>query len=322
MKNLSLFCFLIVGFIANAQNLVPNPSFEEYIDCPFSTAELENQVIDWVSWSESPDFFHVCSNDIDGFAGVPANAWGYQEPLTGDAYAGFFNFTDLVENGREYIATQLLQPVSIGETYFVVFHVSLNDGGSKEEFKCATNHIGLRFFKDPEYTMQLPLVPDNFAHVESLEIIDETEDWVSIQGTFIADDNYNWLCIGNFYSDENTEVLPLNNMGNCWSIYYIDNVCVASVTEDCDELLSIQYPSFQKSYNVYPNPVTDKIGIEDPEASISSLKVINLEGKCVLELNPSRKVLHQVNLSSFESGFYYLFIQTEISNTTIKIIKL
>jgi len=322
MKNLFFFCCVIASMTVFGQNLVPNPSFEEYIDCPFSTAELENQVVDWFSWSESPDFFHDCSNDLEGFAGVPDNAWGSQEPLTGLGYGGYFNFTDLVDNGREYLATQLIQQLVIGDTYFIVFHVSLNDGGSKEDFKCATNHIGLRFFKDPDFSMDQPLIPDNFAHVESLDIIEETEEWVAIQGTFTADDDYNWLCIGNFYSDENTEVLPLNNMGNCWSIYYVDNVCVASETQDCDELLNVQNPSFQKSHNVYPNPVIDKIEIEDSESLISSIKVINLEGKCVLELDPSRKALHQVDLSSLESGFYFLFIQTEISNSTIKILKL
>jgi len=235
------------------QNLVPNPSFEEYIDCPFSTAELENQVVDWFSWSESPDFFHDCSNDLEGFAGVPDNAWGSQEPLLGSAYAGVYNYVDNLENGREFIATQLISALEIGETYSVIFHISLFDGGPKLDFLCATNHMGLRFFKNPDFSMDQPLIPDNFAHIESLDIIEETEEWVAIQGTFTADDDYNWLCIGNFYSDENTEVLPLNNMGNCWSIYYVDNVCVASETQDCDELLNVQNPSFQKSHNVYPN---------------------------------------------------------------------
>src|SRR5690606_30479231 len=81
MKN---FCSIFLWFSSLTgvgQNLVPNPSFEEYLECPFSTVELQNQVIGWYSWNESPDFFYECSNDLAGLAGVPGNVFGYQYPI-------------------------------------------------------------------------------------------------------------------------------------------------------------------------------------------------------------------------------------------------
>src|SRR5690554_3602237 len=128
MKCKVLLTFLIfVATVVIGQNLVPNPSFEEYLECPFSTAELDNQVIDWYSWQMTPDFFHPCSDEMDGFVGVPENVWGYQWPITGEAYAALITYEDHNPGGREYIAAQLNDDLIPGQTYYLMFHVSRSE---------------------------------------------------------------------------------------------------------------------------------------------------------------------------------------------------
>ncbi len=96
---------------AFAQNLVPNPSFEEYEECPTEVGQVFNAT-GWYSALESPDYFNACSssNDVNTFAiDVPINHAGFQEPATGSAYIGLFSFF-IVDDYREYVQCQLLEP--------------------------------------------------------------------------------------------------------------------------------------------------------------------------------------------------------------------
>ena len=73
-----------------AQNLVPNPSFEEFTTCP-TTLGIGGplQCTPWFSYN-SADYFNVCG----GFnTGVPNNAFGFQEARTGVAYVGCLLYT-------------------------------------------------------------------------------------------------------------------------------------------------------------------------------------------------------------------------------------
>src|SRR5690606_25932355 len=76
MKCKVLLTFLIfISSLCNGQNLVPNPSFEEYLECPYSTAEFHSEVVDWYSFAVTRDYFHSCKNELSGNAGVLENAW-------------------------------------------------------------------------------------------------------------------------------------------------------------------------------------------------------------------------------------------------------
>lgn len=303
-----------------AQNLVPNPSFEEYLECPFSTAELDNQVLDWYSWNQTPDFFHECSNDLESIAGVPANAWGYQMPITGDGYAGVTSFMFIDPNIREYMAAPLLEPLISGESYYVAFHASLYDGGNKTDWVCGTNHIGLRFFKNPNYTSSQALQPDNFAHIDYAEILTDTVGWTRIDDTFTADDDYNWLAIGNFFTDENTTTQIMNETGLCWGMYYIENVCVAVNASDCDYLLSTNVQSIDSHVSLFPNPFYSILNVQSG-VSISRIEVFDAIGKMVFTHRTQGSSEVHLDLSILPKGIYMLKVFSNNSFSTHKIIK-
>jgi OOP family OmpA-OmpF porin len=310
MKNLLLFCCVIASMTVFGQNLVPNPSFEEYIDCPFSTTELENQVVDWYSWSESPDFFHVCSNDIDGFAGVPGNAWGWQNPVSGDAYAGFISYTHSDPDIREYMAVELATPLVIGEEYYIMFYTSMYDGGELSNGWCATNHIGLRFFENPNYDDDgNSFAPDNFVHLDYSEVLTDTATWTLVEGTFVADQAYDWLAIGNFFTGENTTIEILNPNDQCFGVYYIDNVCVSSNQNDCNELLNLKEHQ-TINFQIYPNPADQLLTIQNPKGAAYTYTLYNLNGSILFEQLQAQHSVKEVDLSSLAAGIYVLSIQS------------
>lgn len=323
-----LFAFVTLFFaysnIAFAQNLVQNPSFEEYVNCPQGTGELNTQVENWFSWNLSPDFFHMCNNSGLGTAGTPNNAWGIQEPITGSAYAGVYTYAEYQENEREYMATHLIEPLVAGETYYVMFHASMFDGAAKETRLCAINNIGLRFFQDPNYNnFNNPLLPDNFAHLNYEEILSDSENWTKIDGYFTADQAYDWLAIGNFFTDDQTDILILNDENNCSGIYYIENVCVGQSPEDCDYLLNAQNIERQEKVDVFPNPASDFITIQTQgKHIISKVSLIDASGRLIDSWNGSSNDQMNINVEKYKRGFYVLKVEfNEFISSTKLILK-
>jgi OmpA-OmpF porin, OOP family len=81
----------------NAQNLVPNPSFEQYDTCP----DLLNQIqyaIGWNNFGNTPDYYNACSQIMN----VPNTQGGYQLAYDGNAYCGVYTFAYGGVNYREY----------------------------------------------------------------------------------------------------------------------------------------------------------------------------------------------------------------------------
>ena len=72
----------------SAQNLVPNPNFETFEYCPSSISQIA-LAIPWITPTDAtPDYYHSCCDNLA--ADVPTNWGGYQQPLTGQAYAGCY----------------------------------------------------------------------------------------------------------------------------------------------------------------------------------------------------------------------------------------
>src|SRR5690606_31382855 len=88
---------LVQGIPCAGQNLVPNPSFEQYNACPngisslmydpgytsFPTAKYWGNALQ----QGSADYFNACAPK-NTYVSVPWNGFGYQTPRSGNAYAG------------------------------------------------------------------------------------------------------------------------------------------------------------------------------------------------------------------------------------------
>jgi len=92
-----------------AQNLVPNPGFEEYFQCPGSynpQGSDRNFAPGWVSPTlGTPDLFNRCSF---GNAGVPHNWAGVAHAHKGYGYSGIYVWINN-NNYREYLSAEDLE---------------------------------------------------------------------------------------------------------------------------------------------------------------------------------------------------------------------
>lgn len=224
---------MILLFNIKAQeNLVPNPSFERYSECP--GLSMITTALGWSSYRDSPDFFHSCATFNSS---VPNNAAGYQCPATGSGYSGIYTFrSDAIfpKNAREFLGIKLTKQLDSGQKYYISFKVSLADDATY-----ATNNIGVLFSRNffcgdtsdfCDTSEAAPLT--NYVHIYSKQIITDSVAWTTISGSFIADSTYEYIMIGNFFTDDSTDFVVFDTLGK-WSYYYVDDVCVSLDSTTC-----------------------------------------------------------------------------------------
>jgi hypothetical protein len=211
------------------QNLIGNFDFENHNQCPPNVAvgggSYMNFADGWETLYPSSDYFHVCGSNG---AAVPNCWYGYQMPYSGQAFAGFMAFQSAYPDSREGIITELLDTMQIGVTYYCSFKINYSGFASS-----ACNRIGMKFSTYPENyppISPIPYILPNYAHVYTDAVIDETEDWVHVQGSFVADSAYTFVGISNFFDNAHTTT---SGSGSGIMYYYIDDVCVSQHPEDC-----------------------------------------------------------------------------------------
>lgn len=307
MKNtlhLLIVCFFFAVSEGISQvNLVPNPSFEEYTECPSILGQIE--LTGWSSYRESPDYFNSCSN-VQGCS-VPINIAGYQNPATGNAYCGFQTF--FTSNLREYLGVQLISPLEIGKLYNLSFKIVRAHGGLMEA-RCATNKIGLKFSTTP-YDFDNPSPINNFAHLYSDEIITDTSNWTIISGTFVADLPYDYIMLGNFFDDNNTDTIIYES--TCRAFYFVDDVSVNKETSGAE----VSNTSMQ-SFSVFPIPAKEQIVIKS-DFYFSAIRIINSYGSVVKCVNIDNLNDIIIDISTFEKGVYYIELKISDELVTKKI---
>ncbi len=216
------FLAFVLGNTAVAQNLVRNPSFEEYYKCPGGSASFEQNVKDWTDIGGAI-YFNACAGYGYGL-GVPLNISGFQYAKTGKAYAGIrVYFDDITFDWRNYIENHLLQPLTRDSIYCVYFYASLIgikygaiqniDAYLSDTLVYSTLPIG------STSTLFLP------AQIKSDHIISDTLNWTLVSGLYKAKGGEQYITIGNFTSRKNTIKLP--NIPTLDVAYYIDDVNVS-----------------------------------------------------------------------------------------------
>ena len=222
-----------------APNLVYNPSFEEYRECPRKIDALGVlTIVD--AWFQptagSADYYNVCGSKD---CGVPKNKLGIQDAHWGNGFCGIYcSKTDY----REYLQTQLKEPLKAGEMYRVSFYVSLSEYSSGS---VAT--IGALFTQervgdtvrsvlmDKTVRQLAPGVHQTVASYFEPQVVNDyervltdTKGWTQVSGTFVAKGGERFMTIGNFYPASQSNVVDLDSLTYLLpgAYYYIDDVSV------------------------------------------------------------------------------------------------
>lgn len=238
--NLLLFTLVAFTPLLKAQNLVSNPSLETLINCPTEISEVQ-AAQNWTQTTNgTSDLFNVCANGNVSPAGyvigVPNNFNGSQNAFAGNSYAGFYTYVE-GNDYKEYVQSQLLQPLTVGQTYCFRFNISL---AGRSSF--ATNGIGALFTiddlsQDPNYGIisnffsTLPFTPQFL----STQIVTDSTNWVEIGGTFTATQPFQYVVIGCFLDSASIVAQPFTSNNPSFETpnmcyYYFDEIVVEQVT--------------------------------------------------------------------------------------------
>lgn len=292
-----------------AQNLVPNPSFEEYSSCPWEQSQI-HYATGWFSAGATPDYFNSCENEGWGLS-VPSSNFGYQYAHSGNAYADVTTFGIDVPNAREVITCKLSDVLTIGKKYFFSMQVSLMDNPTAN---CGTDNLGV-LFSTVSYAMDtidydnipVGVFPINFAHIYTNAIILDTTNWTEVSGSFIADSAYEYISIGNLFDDAHTTYQKINTSTSyCVARYFLDDVYVGT-----DSLVSIENRRKSDKLEIYPNPVigTSEIKITGIRNYPSILRIVSIGGATVYS-STLNHIDDTINLSGLRSGTYVICVET------------
>lgn len=293
------------------QNLVPNPSFEEYTNCPTAFGQA-TFATGWQSFRSSPDYFNSCANYASGLS-LPKNDPGYQIPANGNAYVGLIGFTSFSENDFEAIGIQLLNPLSIGVKYYVSMKVCL---ASKDPVWCnaASDHIGISFSKNV-FDVLNPKPLNNSAKVYSNIILNDTANWSTLSGDFIADSVYQYIILGNFFNTINTNTLALFSSSSYGSYYFIDDVKLSTDSSFVNEVFDLK--KNDELIILSPNPFEEYIEINARNHVSLDVRIYNFSGRLVYSNKLKNIIKYQIHTSELLSGNYLITIRDLETNQTI-----
>lgn len=226
--------------------MVYNPSFEEHSSCPQRIEAIGiMQGVDawWQPTKGSSDYFHPCGGRE---CQTPRNKMGNQAAHTGEAYCGIYCSK---ENYREYLQTELREPLKAGHRYRVSFWASLADKSphavatlgallTTERISDTTWNI-LMYNESTELGNGQKQIISTYYKPQvvhpSRYVIIYMDQWNEVSGEFTAIGGERYLTIGNFNSFNHSNVITTHaeNVVLSGAYYYIDDVSVVCL--DCQQ---------------------------------------------------------------------------------------
>lgn len=283
--------------IGQAQNLVPNGSFEQYSNCPFTIQTFDSLLFWFNPTLATPDAFNVCANPWM-VVGVPNNFNGYQYARSGDGYAGILRWINAPANWREYLEVKLISPLVANTCYH--FEMYINQGN---ESRITTSKTGI-YFSNTMITQfgssnPLPFVPQIN---DTSGLLTDTLNWILVSGNYTASGGEEYLTIGNFNANATTDTMTVNPNALWFDSYiFIDDVCLTACSSLCSTV-GIQEPNQNDEINIYPNPFTNTLIIENKDNKFSDFILYDITSRKLLQQKFTNSVT--INTAQFAKGIY------------------
>ena len=251
------------------QNLILNPSFEDFSSCPSNFTNVSALLQDVsLPTSSSGDYFNQCSNEDFG---IPNNFKGNQPAAEGNGYMGLYFYA--LNDYREYAQLGMQRALRGKFPHKISFKVSLAETSTLalKNMSIILTNGKLRLPNSTTLTterlnlqgglefQEIPLKADRSMA--------DTEGWVTLSAEFEAKGFESHLLIGNFKDNTNSELLDHegNRIPSDFSYYFIDDF-------QLEEMPRINYEK-DKIYVLEQNPFEPK-GYELDNAAMASVKKI------------------------------------------------
>jgi hypothetical protein len=252
-----VFLLLLLVFTQNlsmAQNLIPNPSFENFLFCPVDM-NYDRKTFPVLDWSlanhGTPDYFNSC-NKFN--VGVPVNVMGNCFAAEGHGYVGLIllekpEFTDYdrkkAYNYREYIQCSLTYPLEKDVKYIFTMKYSV-----AEYSRYCVNRLGvlISIEKIKSRTMD-PLLFKPTFQIDTTDYCLIPGAWYELCDTIFAKGGEKYVTIGNFFNDCQTEYVNMDEQDlppfrknrvieESLAYYYIDMIELQVINTNSIEISS------------------------------------------------------------------------------------
>ena len=217
-------------------------------------------------------------------------------------------YTDTLSNanGCDSIIT-----VDLSLTYSSLTEISIN---ACEAYTAAN---GITFNESGQYEIELQsqsscdsiiLLDLQITHIDStVNVVD------NILSSNAIDVNYQWIdCTSNLpIEGENAAVFSPTENGT-YAVILSDSLCEVSSACITISSLGLSSQDFENAFLIYPNPMQDKLYIEQDHKGEMSLKITDNQGRTLLRsalIQPKT----ELDLSQYAPGIYHIIIQQEKS---------
>jgi len=295
----------ISTLLVHAQNLVPNGGFEDgscegYLG---NITECENWFSSIIPFEETtPEWYHTCI-ELD-FLSPPEVIYGNKVAFE-SGYAGLATFpgstAPAASDYREIIGVQLTQPLEEDALYLV--NLKFSPISISPKLAILTSNFGFNFSTHPFYHIDdFPINSSHFA-IDTIVALNEPDEWYDISVIFEADSAYEYLHLGNFYSNSLTNI-SFGSDNAVLAYYLVDEV---SVTQTLDVFEAIE----KDDLVVYPNPTSDELFFHYTETQNFTVSIFNLEGIRFF-IGDFNKNLNEysIDVSGLTAGTYYIVLET------------
>lgn len=297
---------LFFTYALHGQNMVNNPSFEEYNVCPTPGNCDIASIPGWIYSKSGNSYVNTCnfSDTVGRSCAAPFNTGGggcFQYPQDGNGMTYIENVIYPIFGFRSQLQTKLIKPLDSARCYYFSMYINLCDS-------CivGTDDIGILFVNNfINLNTQFPI--ENFPTPQILHkgtfIIDK-ENWVKYEGTFTAIGGEEFMLIGSFSHPDSINTVLLNNGGqfNNKAGYFVDNIYLA----ECDSTVGVD-EYLKEEIKIYPNPAQDYVSVDVPAAYKDlHLSIYNLTGQLITQ----KQITHsqQIPISELVNGMYIFVV--------------
>jgi gliding motility-associated-like protein len=259
---------ILSDFIIAQPNLIRNFNFESYTSCPLITnnegcaIDSNKNVSNWFNFGgiTPGSYFNNCANPFPYVtslgifkSGIPLNNMGFQNAKSGNGCVGLTVTLSYIRNDlitdvpglhNSYLGIKLKNNCIKRLTYYGEFNVSAS---GLDNYLNSTKSIQTNFDKYRNYTtsnmgmllisyiprlkegrrLELPAQINN----DTNRNLNDTVNWMDINGTFEANGTEQYLFIGNFADSANTHLFNSYDYPQAWLTkwiiycdYFIDDV--------------------------------------------------------------------------------------------------
>jgi len=298
------------GLPSTAQNLIPNPGFEE-MDVP---CIANSSYVDLAFWTRAQcaaggAYFNVCST-VNGFpnAGTPSNFFGYQIPADGVAYTTTTTFAlDPDFPPSFYLSSPLTEPLEAGVEYCFSANVSLAEQSAfrtTDLYVICTSYFPTTCNGNDtlNWTTESQLILNTTAV--------DTAEWSVLSGSFIATGGEEYITIGDFNGPASADTIYVgpSSFPSQQATYYVDKLelrtCESAVGEYSAGALEVAYDAR-----------AGLLAITTPsKEQLENIALVDMAGRAVVSMSNSSSPT-QLNVAALPRGVYV--VRAEASGTRL-----